>query len=674
MILQHRVWRLALALEYSGMASSPSSVSPALAPPSGASSTCFGPLRDSAAVSEWVADDVQVFRGVAVAMRDGATMVADVYVPGNAPVLPGGPVPVLLERTPYDRRAARFVTFALAAAKAGYAFVIQDVRGRGDSGGNFHMMTNVPDEGLDGIDTWNWLIAQPWCDGRLGTVGGSFSAANQQAMALHHPRGLRAQVLRDAGTNYRQRMFRYHGAFNVGVALPWAIEHGLQSPEARDNLDVRQALTDMRDRSAQWTELLPLKRGESPLAGAPGYEDVYFTMLETSDDTPYWHNPTVRLEGRWDEYPTDVAILMVSGWFAHHANANFDKLHELGRRSAQPVKLIVGPWVHSPAMLALTHAGEADFGPAAAQEGPVNEVWLAWLDRYVKGEAMERAAAAEPALRYFVMGLGDGHRTQDNRIFHGGEWRSAKQWPLPDTQATPYYLHGGGRLGAERPRTDAAPLSYVFDPADPCPGIGATSLQSETFPAFVIPGPRDQRCRPTMTACRNSDRPLAERQDVLVFQTDALPSAQEVTGPLSVQLWVASTAPDTDFTAKLIDVYPPSADHPEGYALLLSEGILRMRYRDGRAREELIEPGRPYSVTIELNPTSNVFKAGHRIRLDIASASFPEYDVNPNTGEPLGRHTHTEAATQTVFVDGMRASHIVLPLQPAPAPEGKHHE
>jgi predicted acyl esterase len=654
-------------------------------------------------VAEWVADDVHVFRGVAVTMRDGVTLVSDVYLPGTARVLPDGPVPVLLERTPYDRRAARFVTFALAAAKAGYAFVIQDVRGRGDSGGHFHMMTNIPDEGVDGIDTWHWLIQQPWCDGRLGTVGGSFSAANQQAMALHHPRGLRAQVLRDAGTNYRQRMFRYHGAFNVGVALPWAIEHGLQSPEARDNADVRQALTDMRDRSAQWTELLPLKRGQSPLAGAPGYEDVYFTMLETSDDTAYWHNPTVRLEGRWDEYPTDVAILMVSGWFAHHANANFDKLHELGRRNAQPVRLIVGPWVHSPAMLALTHAGEADFGPAAAQEGPVNEVWLAWLDRYVKGEgpvekasegtvekvskewagktaedaadekteertrekAEEKTAAAEPALRYFVMGLGDGHRTHDNRIFHGGEWRSASQWPLPDTQATPYYFHADGRLAPLRPRADAAPLSYVFDPADPCPGIGATSLQSETFPAFVIPGPRDQRCRPTMTACRNSDRPLAERDDVLVFQTDPLPSAHEVTGPLSVQLWVASTAPDTDFTAKLIDVYPPSTDHPDGYALLLSEGILRMRYRDSRAREELIEPGRPYAVTIELNPTSNVFKAGHRIRLDIASASFPEYDVNPNTGEPLGRHTHTNVATQTVFVDGMRASHIVLPLQPA---------
>lgn len=623
----------------------------------------FSALLRDAIATEWLEDNVHVFRGISVAVRDGVCLVADIYYPGSGRQLAQDPVPVLIERTPYDRRAVRFQAFARAAAQAGYAFVIQDVRGRGDSQGDFHMMTNVPDEGVDGIDTWDWVIAQPWCDGRLGTVGGSFSAANQQAMALHQPRGLRAQVLRDAGTNYRQRMFRYHGAFNVGVSLPWAIEHGLQSPEAQNDPAVRAALVAMRDRAGQWVDELPLKRGQSPLAGAPVYENVYFTMLETADDVPYWHNPTVRLEGRWDEYPTGIAMLMVSGWFAHHANANFDKLRELGRRSREAVKLIVGPWVHSPAMLELTHAGEAEFGPAAAQEGPVNAVWLRWLDRFVREQ--DNGAQAVPALRYFVMGLGDGHKTPENRVFHGGEWRGAEQWPLPGTLATPYYLHADGSLGTQRPRTDATALTYRYDPADPCPGIGATSLQSETFPAFVLPGPRDQRCRPSMAACRGSDRPLAERDDVLVFQTDALDQACEVTGPLNVQLWVASSAPDTDFTAKLIDVYPPSSDYPEGVALLLSEGILRMRYRDDRAQAELIEPGRPYAVTIELNPTSNVFKRGHRIRLDISSASFPEYDVNPNTGEPLGAHTYTQVATQTVFVDGMRASHIVLPLQPA---------
>jgi len=615
-------------------------------------------LEQGAAAIERPEDGVWVFRGVTLAARDGVSLAADIYYPARA----DAPVPALLERTPYGRGLARFAGFGMAAARAGYAFMIQDVRGRGDSGGRFHMMTNHPDEGMDGIDTWGWLIAQPWCDGRLGTVGGSFSAANQQAMALHRPAGLRAQVLRDAGTNYRQRMFRYHGAFNVGVALPWAIEHGLQSPQARDDAAVRAALTAMREQSAQWPDMLPLRRGQSPLAAAPDYEDVYFAMLETADDTPYWHNPTVRLEGRWDEYPDDVAILMTSGWFAHHANANLDKLRELGRRARRPVCLIMGPWVHSPAMLEATSAGEAEFGAAAAEHGPINATWLSWLDRHVRGQ--EAAREAEPPLRYFVMGLGDGHKTPEGRIFHGGQWRTSAQWPLAGTVATPYYLHGDGRLDPARPVADAAPLAYRYDPADPCPGIGASSLQSETFPAFVLPGPRDQRCRPTLTACRGSDRPLAERDDVLVFQTDPLPRACEVTGALSVQLHVASTAPDTDFSARLIDVYPPSADFPDGFALLLSEGILRMRYRDDRAVGELLEPGREYIARIELNPTSNVFKAGHRIRLDVSSSWFPEYDVNPNTGEPLGAHTHTRVATQTVYVDGLRASHIVLPLQP----------
>ena len=310
-----------------------------------------------------------IHRGVKTAVRDGTWLVADIYLP---PAAKDQRVPVVLERTPYGRHIARFRAFGELAAARGYAFVIQDVRGRGDSGGHFHMMTNVPHEGSDGIDTWHWLQQQPWCDTqRMGMVGGSFSAANQQALALEQPSGLRAQILRDAGNNYRERMFRYHGAFNVGVMLPWAITHGLEQAELSGDTEVQVALRAMRDDSANWGAMLPLRRGASPLAHAPVYEDIYFRMLETADDEPYWHNPTVRLEGRWNEYPNDVAILLISGWFAHHANANLDKLQELSRRSQRPIKLIMGPWVHSPLMLELTTAGEVDFGPEAAAEGPI---------------------------------------------------------------------------------------------------------------------------------------------------------------------------------------------------------------------------------------------------------------------------------------------------------------
>jgi putative CocE/NonD family hydrolase len=181
-------------------------------------------------------------------------------------------------------------------------------------------------------------------------------------------------------------------------------------------------------------------------------------------------------------------------------------------------------------------------------------------------------------------------------------------------------------------------------------------------PDFMAVGGQDQRCQPRLRVCRGSDRPLAERPDVLPFQTDALAEDTEVTGPLRTRFWVSSSAVDTDFTARLIDVYPPSADYPEGYALLIAEGILRLRYRDDRPVGEPITPGDVYEISIELQPTSNVFKRGHRIRLDVSSSAFPQYDVNPNTGEPLGRHTRTLVAHQTVFHDAERASHLVLPI------------
>ena len=602
-------------------------------------------------------------RGVRMTARDGTQLVMDIYRPGVDGSALDGRFPVVVERTPYQRATSRIAEFARLAALSGYVFVSQDVRGRGSSGGHFHMLTNDPDEGQDGADTIAWIRRQPWYNGRIGTVGGSFSAANQQAMALHHPKGLCAQVLRDAGTNYYRRMLRYHGAFNVGMVLPWALNQAINGREAAADPNVSAALCGMRDNLGDWIAKLPLKRGASPLALAPEYEDIFFTMLEAADDGPYWQNPAARLEGRWDEYPTDVAILLVSGWFAHHAAANFDKLREFRRRSSRPVRLIIGPWIHGPTMIEATRAGEVDFGAQAALHGPINALWLDWLDRFVRsGEAM---VTSGPALSYFAMGTGDGHRTADGLIAHGGEWREADDWPVPGTCPTPFYLHEGGHLSRDPPNAGVGPSQYDFDPNDPCPGIGATSLQSEDLPAFVLPGPRDQRCRPDFSACHGSDRPLAERSDVLVFETEPLHKAIEITGDLAAKLFVTSSARDTDFTARLIDVYPTSTEHPKGCSLLISEGILRMRYRDGRTKGELIEPHVHYAITIELGPTSNVFKCGHRIRIDISSSSFPQYDVNPNTGEPLGHHTKTEIARQSIFHDAERPSHIVLPLKVA---------
>ncbi|MGE3921460.1 MAG: CocE/NonD family hydrolase [Lautropia sp.] len=605
-------------------------------------------------------------RGVRMRAADGVELAMDIHFPaateGSAAA---GPFPVVLERTPYGRALERIERFARRAVSHGYAFICQDVRGRGDSGGAFHLMTNHPDEGMDGEDTVRWILQQPWCDGRIATVGGSFSAANQQALALRRPPGLVAQVLRDCGTNYWQRMFRYHGAFNVGVVLPWILTYGRESAEAAADPAIGAALERMRQEIGDWVWRLPLKRGESPLALVPQYEGFYFTMLETADDTAYWHNPTVRLEGRWDEYPADVAILMISGWYAHHAAANFDKFVAFGRRQRRPLRLIVGPWTHSPEMLEMTRDGDVDFGAQAAAMGPIDDTWLAWLDRLL-GPPDRPPDPPETTLDYFVMGLGDGRRTPEGRIRHGGEWRRASAWPLPATRFAPLYLAAGGHLLAKPPEVDDSASRYDFDPLDPCPGIGATSLQSQAVPAFVLPGPRDQRCRAELAACRSGTRPLVERADVLSFQTGVLARDTEITGPIVLKLWVSTSAPDTDFAAKLVDLYPPSDDDPEGFALLISDGILRMRYRDRRRVGELIEPGRVYAVEIDLCPTSNVFKVGHRIRVDVTSSSFPQYDVNPNTGEPLGRHTHVRTARQTVHHDRIRPSHLLLPFQTEP--------
>jgi putative CocE/NonD family hydrolase len=352
----------------------------------------------------------------------------------------------------------------------------------------------------------------------------------------------------------------------------------------------------------------------------------------------------------------------VSGWYGNHVEGSFDKFVELGKRLHRPIHLIVGPWIHGPGMGEETGAGDVECGPDALACGPNLDVRLRWFDRWLKDEP--NGVEQEPPLRLFVMGTGDGHRTRAGKLFHGGYWRSEWTWPLPETRFTPYYLQPGGSLATERAPADAAPSEYDYDPESPCPSIGGYA-HDRGLPSAVLVGGQDQRGRASFRACRGDTRPLSERADVLAFQTEPLAEDTEVVGPLDVRLFVASSAVDTDFVAKLIDVYPPSDDYPDGYALLLSEGILRMRYRDDRPVGELIEPGTVYEIALDLQPTGNVFKRGHRIRLDVTSSCFPEFDANPNVGEPVGRHTHTVVAHQTVYHDAERPSRIVLPIVPS---------
>jgi putative CocE/NonD family hydrolase len=280
---------------------------------------------------------------------------------------------------------------------------------------------------------------------------------------------------------------------------------------------------------------------------------------------------------------------------------------------------------------------------------------MRWFDRWLK--EIDNGLDRVKPVRVFVMGGGDSSKDGNGRLSHLGAWRDAADWPLPGTAYAPYYLHADGTLSPELPGT-SEPSRYTFDPRDPVPTIGGgISAANQVMPA----GAYDQAGEKRFYGCRDT-LPLSARNDVLVFQTPCLREDLEVTGPLTIVLWASSSAPDTDFTVKLIDVHPPNTDYPHGFAQNLSDSIIRGRYRDAREQAELMEPGEVYPFEIVMYPTSNVFKAGHCIRLDVSSSNFPRFDVNPNTGGPLGRDRRVAIAENAVYHDLERPSHIVLPI------------
>jgi putative CocE/NonD family hydrolase len=344
----------------------------------------------------------------------------------------------------------------------------------------------------------------------------------------------------------------------------------------------------------------------------------------------------------------------VSGWYdswaINTANANYANLART-KKSLQ--RLTMGPWTHN--SLGTRFAGEADFGPDAKVD--IGQLELAWMDRWLKG--VHNRADLEGPVRIFVMGGGDAHKTPEGRIYVGGHWRTEKEWPLKRAVATPYYLHPDHTLGPDKPKA-GAPSQFHFDPNNPVPSIGGNvSSQMGAMQA----GAFDQHCRSDVLGC-TAHAPLSQRKDVVVFQSGPLAENMEVTGPLVVTLWASSSAPDTDFTAKLIDVYPPNKDFPDGVALNIGDSIVRARYRDSLEKATLMKPGQIYKFRIELYPTSILFAKAHRIRVDISSSNFPRFDVNPNTGEPLNKNTKTAVATNTIYTDAEHPSNISLPVIP----------
>lgn len=610
-------------------------------------------------------DNVDMQTDVMVPMRDGVRLATDLYLPRAGGADPGR-VPALLTRTPYNTRVAPPATddpqmrrialeeYARYFASHGYAVVVQNTRGRYRSEGMWRWLN---DDGPDGVDACAWIARQPWSNGKVGMFGTSYPGGTQHAAALAGAAELATVIPVDAVSNPGQRGVRYDGAFELRF-WNWVMTGGNDVTwEGGGPRASRAALVQMAADRRHYLATLPLRAGTTPLKHAPEYEAWLIAAMAHGANDDFWAQNNI-LTAR--QIYKDIPVYLVGGWYDSWAGNTTANYAALRRTIKGPVYLIMGPWIHG---LQGSYAhGQVNFGEAAAI--PDQLAWRReWYDKWLKGveNSVGKTAPFASPVRIFVMGTGDGRRAADGRLFHGGYWRDEREWPLVRTRYTSYYLHAGGRLTTAPPEAAQSSTSFQFDPRDPVPSIGGNVSSAD---GIMLQGGWDQRGGEHIW---NWTRPipLSARRDVLVFQTEPLAEDLEITGEIEVKLWASSSAVDTDFTAKLIDVYAPNADFPGGFDLNLEDGIVRGRFRESLSVEKLLTPGTAYEFAIRLYPTSNVFKKGHRIRVDISSSNFPRFDVNPNTGEPLNHHRRLVVATNTIFHERGRASRIVLPVIPA---------
>jgi putative CocE/NonD family hydrolase len=600
--------------------------------------------RVSAQDVQTLYDSFVVEKNVMVPMRDGVRLATDIYRPARAGTAVSERLPVLLQRTPYNKSGGRGTQIELFV-KQGYVVVVQDSRGRYNSQGVF--VKYFESDAYDGFDTIDWVSKLPYGNGEVGMWGTSYVAHTQSDPAKLRPPALKTIVLNFGGlSNIWEHSVRNHGAFELGFQMIWAFNQ--VRAETKDSV-VRRMLDVETPR--KWFSALPLRKGLSPLAVAPNFEDYMFRMA-TIGGAKEWKG----LGTNWEDYyeqTADIPMLHVGGWYDVFTGSTIDNFVGLSRIKKAPVRLLMGPWVHGGNERTL--AGDVEFGPEAAVRDFSTSYHLRWFDHFLKGKAT--VPANEPRARLYVMGTGDGHKDSNGHLFHGGYWRNETDWPIPNTRFTPYYFHADGSLSPVKPTAQTSSTTYTFDPENPVPTIGGAYN--------VSPGGFNQREAEAFQFSKPPYLPLKARRDVLVFQTEPLAEDVEVVGPIVIRLYAASSSVDTDFTAKLVDVYPPSADYPSGYDLNLTDGIIRARYRSSPDTQELMQPGTVYEFTIEPFPTANVFKKGNRIRIDISSSNFPKFDVNPNTGEPLWQHRRTVKADNTVHHSATHSSHVIIPIAPA---------
>jgi putative CocE/NonD family hydrolase len=598
-----------------------------------------------------------VERDVMIQMRDGMRLAADIYRPSTDEKLP-----LILERTPYgktgvsraelslaDPNPRTRVEVAMRFAERGFAVMMQDCRGRFGSEGTFSKYVN---EAEDGADTLAWIIEQPWSDGRVGTMGLSYGAHTQLALASLAPPGLACMFMDSGGfSNAYKGGIRRGGAFEL-KQVTWAYKHALLSPETAAD-PAREAALRAVD-LAGWFRSMPWRPGRSPLAAAPEYEAYVFEQWRESRFTKYWKRQGLYAEGFYDAMP-DIPVAIVGSWYDPYVLTCTQNFRELARRNSAPVTLTMGPWTHGDR--SREFAGDVAFGPSAPLDGNIAEDYfamrLAWFDRWLRGIG----DTPRTNVRYFEMGGGEGGKNASGQLRHGGRWKRTAHWP-PATETLELYLQAGGELSRDPPEA-ASSYEYRFDPADPVPTIGGALTSGEPL---MRGGAYDQRVGAHVFTVRADapNGPLSDRPDVLVFETEPLARDIVVTGEIEVDLYVSSDCPDTDFTVKVIDAYPRDPDFPDGFAMNVTDAIFRMRFRNGWEQEAQMHAGEVYAIRLTPFATSNRFAKGHRLRIDISSSNYPLFDLNANTGG--GPEDQPRVAHNRVYCGGAFPSRVRLPV------------
>ena len=572
---------------------------------------------------------IRIDRDVPMTMRDGIVLKADVYRPNDSETHPA-----IVTRTPYGKLLSGNSDFLSAqhAAFAGYAFVVQDTRGRFASEGEF--MPGAP-EGPDGYDTIETVAGEPWCDGNVGMCGGSYLGRNQWQTAFENPPHLKAIApsIISAGPLSETRM---SGPVDFEQSISWFVTVAVEIVErmkrqGKDVSKVRQMLDRARFNLSEVYNYLPLK--DIPHFQVEGLSEAFQARL--TEALP----ADIKTEADlyWPFGKVKVPCFHSGGWFDIFLGGLFESFLMMREKGGSDLAregqyVICGPWIHGSALPA--YAGGLHFGPAAAGVATfMMERHITFFDKYLRGI---ESSHPNPAVRYFVMGR--------NR------WRNADTWPLPQTDWQRYFLHsqgqantvnGNGLLTRDTPSQEL-PDIFTYDPRFPVPTVGGRSLPS----GALVPGPFDQTI-------------IENRNDVLCYTTPELKEDIEITGPLKLHLFASTSAKDTDFVAKLIDVYP------DGSAYNIAEGWIRARYRQSILKFQLVNPGEVYEYIIDMAATSIVFGRGHRIRIDITSSNFPRIDRNMNTGNPFGEDADSVPAIQTVYHQPEHASYIDFPVIPS---------